>query len=68
VFGSFVFEDGRVVKMLGSGLAGAVLLDVTLIRMLLVAATMELLGARNWWMPGWVDAAEHPPGSAFVAG
>ncbi|MGH9250616.1 MAG: hypothetical protein ACRD0W_13990, partial [Acidimicrobiales bacterium] len=39
VFGSFVFEDGRVVKMLGLGLTVAVLLDVTLIRMLLVPAT-----------------------------
>jgi RND superfamily putative drug exporter len=55
VFGSFVFEDDRVVKMLGLGLAVAVLLDVTLIRMLLVPATMELLGARNWWMPDWLD-------------
>ncbi|MGH9260531.1 MAG: MMPL family transporter, partial [Acidimicrobiales bacterium] len=55
VFGSFVFEDDRVVKMLGLGLAVAVLLDVTLIRMLLVPATMELLGARNWWMPRWLD-------------
>jgi putative drug exporter of the RND superfamily len=55
VFGSFVFEDDRIVKMLGLGLAVAVLLDVTLIRMLLVPATMELLGARNWWMPDWLD-------------
>ena len=55
VFGSFVFEDDRIVKMLGLGLAVAVLLDVTLVRMLLVPATMELLGARNWWMPRWLD-------------
>jgi RND superfamily putative drug exporter len=55
VFGSFLFEDDRIVKMLGVGLASAVLLDVTLIRMLLVPATMELLGARNWWIPGWLD-------------
>jgi putative drug exporter of the RND superfamily len=55
VFGSFVAEDDRVVRMLGLGLAVAVLLDVTLVRMLLVPATMELLGARNWWMPRWLD-------------
>jgi RND superfamily putative drug exporter len=55
VFGSFLFEDDRIIKMLGLGLASAVLLDVTLIRMLLVPATMELLGDRNWWMPRWLD-------------
>ena len=55
VFGSFVLEDDRVLRMFGLGLAVAVLLDATLIRMLLVPATMELLGARNWWMPRWLD-------------
>ncbi len=55
VFGSFALEDDRLIKMLGTGLAVAVLLDVTLVRMLLVPATMELLGARNWWMPAWLD-------------
>ncbi len=55
VFGSFMFEDDRLIKMLGMGLGTAVLLDVTLVRMLLVPATMELLGARNWWLPGWLD-------------
>jgi RND superfamily putative drug exporter len=55
VFGSFLFEDDRIVKMLGIGLASAVLLDVTLVRMLLVPATMELLGDRNWWIPRWLD-------------
>jgi RND superfamily putative drug exporter len=55
LFGSFVFEDDRLLKMLGLSLATAVLLDATLVRMLLVPATMELLGARNWWIPGWLD-------------
>jgi RND superfamily putative drug exporter len=55
VFGSFVFEDDRVLRMFGLGMAVAVLLDATVIRMLLVPATMELLGARNWWMPRWLD-------------
>jgi putative drug exporter of the RND superfamily len=55
VFGSFVLEDQRVIKMFGLGLASAVFLDATLVRMLLVPATMELLGERNWWLPKWLD-------------
>ncbi|MEZ5323051.1 MAG: MMPL family transporter [Microthrixaceae bacterium] len=55
VFGSFMFDDLRVTKMFGLGLAVAVFLDATLVRMLLVPATMELLGAKNWWFPGWLD-------------
>ncbi len=55
VFGSFLLEDDRIVKMFGAGLALAVLLDATLVRMLLVPATMELLGSRNWWLPKWLD-------------
>ncbi len=55
VFGSFMFEDLREIKLFGLGLALAVFLDATLVRMLLVPATMELLGERNWWMPRWLD-------------
>ncbi len=55
VFGAFVFEDTRTVKMFGIGLAVAVFLDATIVRMLLVPATMELLGDRNWWLPKWLD-------------
>ena len=55
VFGSFVLEDTRAIKLFGLGLAVAVFLDATIIRMLLVPATMELLGERNWWMPRWLD-------------
>ena len=55
VFGAFLLEDDRIVKMFGVGLAVAVLLDATLVRMLVVPATMELLGARNWWIPKWLD-------------
>ncbi len=55
VFGSFMFEDLREIKLFGLGLGLAVLLDATLVRMLLVPATMELLGARNWWFPQWLD-------------
>ncbi len=55
VFGSFVFEDNRAIKMFGLGLAVAVLLDATVVRLLLVPAAMELLGERNWWVPRWLD-------------
>ena len=55
VFASFVFEDNRSIKMFGLGLAVAVFLDATVVRLLLVPAAMELLGARNWWVPGWLD-------------
>jgi len=55
VFGSFLLEDLRLIKLFGSGLAVAVLLDATVVRMLLVPATMELLGDRNWWLPRWLD-------------
>ncbi|MBA3288632.1 MAG: MMPL family transporter [Acidimicrobiia bacterium] len=55
VFGSFMLEDDRVSKLFGLGLALAVLLDATVVRMLLVPATMELLGDKNWWMPAWLD-------------
>ena len=55
VFGSFLLEVDRVIKLMGLGLAVAVLLDATVVRMLLVPATMELLGDRNWWLPRWLD-------------
>lgn len=55
VFGSFLLEADRTVKLMGFGLALAVLLDATVVRMLLVPATMELLGDRNWWFPRWLD-------------
>jgi putative drug exporter of the RND superfamily len=55
VFGAFLFEPDRVTKLMGVGLATAVLLDASIVRMLLVPATMELLGDRNWWIPKWLD-------------
>ena len=55
VFGSFVLEPDRIIKLFGVGLATAVLLDATVVRLLLVPATMELLGDRNWWLPKWLD-------------
>ena len=55
VFMSFVIGDDRSLKMFGLGLAVAVAVDATVVRMLLVPATMELLGERNWWIPKWLD-------------
>ncbi len=57
LFGSFLLESDRIIKLFGLGLAVAVLLDATIIRMLLVPATMELLGDKNWWMPRWLGRA-----------
>ena len=78
VFGAFLLEDERVIKLFGVGLAVAVFLDATLVRLLLVPATMELLGDKNWWLPSWLDrilprlnvegpAEEHPHGDPALA-
>ncbi len=66
VFGSFVLSDLRVLKLIGFGLAFAVFIDATVVRLVLVPATMELLGDRNWWFPKmleWVPRI-HIEGSA----
>jgi len=55
VFASFVTNPSALVKMIGVGLSTAIVLDATIVRMVLVAATMALLGRANWWMPGWLD-------------
>ena len=55
VFGAFVLGDDRSLKLFGFGLAIAVLIDATIVRMVLVPATMELLGDKNWWLPAWLD-------------
>ncbi|MCW2714858.1 MAG: hypothetical protein JWN88_1905 [Frankiales bacterium] len=55
VFGAFVPSDVVFLKVIGIGLATAILVDATVVRMLLVPAVMQLLGERNWWLPGWLD-------------
>jgi len=55
VFLAFTLASDVVVKMIGVGLAVAVLLDATVIRLVLVPATMSLLGDWNWWLPRWLD-------------
>jgi putative drug exporter of the RND superfamily len=56
VFASFVIKDPlHILKVFGLGLATAVLVDATIVRMMLVPSIMELLGPVNWWMPKWMD-------------
>ncbi|MEO8208763.1 MAG: MMPL family transporter [Chloroflexota bacterium] len=55
VAGSFAFADIVLIKALGLGIAVAVALDATVVRALLVPATMRLLGRWNWWVPVWLD-------------
>jgi RND superfamily putative drug exporter len=55
VFGSFVLGDVRALKLFGLGLAVAVFVDATVVRCVLVPATMELLGRANWWLPRTID-------------
>ena len=64
VAGSFAFADIVLIKALGLGIAIAVALDATVVRALLVPATMRLLGSWNWWVPRRLaerlpDIAEH---------
>jgi putative drug exporter of the RND superfamily len=55
VFGAFVLGYDRQLKLFGLGLSVAVFIDATIVRMVLVPATMELLGDRNWWIPAWIN-------------
>ncbi|ARX80735.1 membrane protein [Streptomyces alboflavus] len=55
VFLSFAVTEDPSTKMFGLGLATAILIDATVVRMVLVPATMTLLGRANWWLPGWLD-------------
>lgn len=55
VFLGFVFGDDPTAKMFGIGLATAILVDATIVRLVLVPATMKLLGNANWWFPSWLD-------------
>jgi RND superfamily putative drug exporter len=55
VFFTFLFQSDAVAKLFGLGLGVAILVDATVVRMVLVPATMELLGEANWWLPGWLQ-------------
>ncbi len=55
VFLSFALSDQRVVKEFGIGLAAAIFIDATVVRLILVPSIMQLLGNANWWFPRWLD-------------
>jgi putative drug exporter of the RND superfamily len=55
VFLGFVLSPDPVLKMVGVGLAVAVGIDATIVRVVLVPALMSLLGDRAWWLPRWLD-------------
>jgi len=55
VFTSFVLDSDPTIKMLSVGMAVAVLIDASIVRMVLVPALMSILGARAWWLPRWLD-------------
>lgn len=55
VFLSFAVAEDPSTKMFGLGLAAAIFIDATVVRMVLVPATMTLLGRTNWWLPKWLD-------------
>jgi putative drug exporter of the RND superfamily len=55
VFLGFAFDPSVVIKMIGVGMAAAIVIDATLIRMIVVPAAMALLGRANWYLPRWLD-------------
>ncbi len=55
VFASFVLGGSIVIKQFGIGLASAIVIDAFIIRTVLVPSLMHLIGASNWWLPGWLD-------------
>jgi RND superfamily putative drug exporter len=75
VFLSFLLSTSVVVKMLALGLGVSVLIDASIIRLVVVPASMFLIGRLNWWMPGWLDrivprleAEGHPAAQPTAAG
>ena len=65
VIGAFAAGELVYVKEIGVGMAAAIALDVTLVRALLVPATMRLLGRFNWWAPRWLAGRAAPGGRGF---
>ncbi|MFF7759525.1 MMPL family transporter [Streptomyces griseorubiginosus] len=55
VFAGFIGESDSMIKMIGFGLASAVLLDAFVVRMAIVPAVLALLGDKAWWLPAWLD-------------
>ena len=72
VFLAFLAAPDVFLKLFGIGLAAAIFLDATIVRMVLVPAVMQLLGKWNWWIPGWLERSlprldVEAPGSAAAA-
>ncbi|MGH9262821.1 MAG: MMPL family transporter, partial [Acidimicrobiales bacterium] len=55
VFAAFIPSPDVMLKVIGVGMAAAILIDATIVRMLLVPAVMHLLGRANWWLPRWLE-------------
>jgi RND superfamily putative drug exporter len=67
VFAAFAISTDQQMKQLGVGLAAAILIDATIVRAVLLPATMKLLGERNWYLPkrlGWLPKFDHEPAVA----
>jgi len=55
VFSGFLFSPEIFLKQMGLGMAAAIAVDASIVRMVLVPSVMQVLGRRNWWLPGWLD-------------
>jgi RND superfamily putative drug exporter len=63
VFGSFVTSNSLDLKVIGVGLAAAIVVDASIVRLLVVPATMTILGPAAWWSPGWLRRRETRDGA-----
>ena len=59
VFASFLLNPDPIIKQFGVGLSIAIILDTTIVRLVIVPATMVLLGEWNWWLPRWLQWLPH---------
>ncbi|MFY9487375.1 MAG: hypothetical protein WAP35_01580 [Solirubrobacterales bacterium] len=50
-----MLSDAVFLRLMGIGMATAVLVDATIVRLVLVPATLQILGKANWWIPQWLD-------------
>jgi RND superfamily putative drug exporter len=62
VFFAFLLSNNVIIKMLALGLGASVIIDATLVRLVLVPATMNLVGNANWWTPHWLNRLLPNPG------
>ncbi len=67
VFSSFALSADVILKLMGIGMATAILIDATIVRMVLVPAIMQILGRANWWLPRWMEGVLPRPLPPVVA-